>query len=134
MGVYKGLEAGLACYFTLILRDAMLCVVDTEALTSLSAKAASRLHQAFRPKTCGAYLNMFRTFVAFYIHIKCLLAEVDIKVVLSFLECLVINGCSASMVENYVSAIKAHFVLFYMTCLLKCLIIPNGNISSKLSE
>ena len=38
--------------------------------------------------------------------------EVDIKIVLSFLECLVINGCSTSMIENYVSAIKAHFVLY----------------------
>ena len=54
---------------------------------------------------------MFRTFVTFYIYIKCVLAKVDIQVVLSFLECLVMNGCSTSMVENYVSAIKAHFVL-----------------------
>ena len=54
---------------------------------------------------------MFRTFVAFCIYIKCALAKVDIQVVLSFLECLVMNGCSTSMVENYVSVIKAHFVL-----------------------
>ena len=104
----------------------MLCAVHNEALVSLSAKAASRLHQAFCPKTHGAYLNMFRTLVAFCIYIKCLLAEIDIKVVLSFLECLVINGCSTSMVENYVSAIKAN--LCYMTCLLKCLIIQHLNI------
>ena len=80
-------------------------------MTSLSAKATSRLHEAFRPKMRGAYLTMFRTFVAFCIYIKCVLAKVDIQVVLSFLECLVMNGCSTSMVENYVSAIKAHFVL-----------------------
>ena len=95
----------------MILRDTALCVVDTEALTSLSAKAASRLHQAFRPRTRGAYLTMFRTFVAFCVHTKCVLADVNIKVILSFLECLVINDCSVSMIENYVSAIKAHFVL-----------------------
>ena len=95
----------------MILRDTALCVVDTEALTSLSAKAASRLHQAFCPRTRGAYLNMFRTFVAFCVHTKCALADVNIKVILSFLECLVINDCSVSMIENYVSAIKAHFVL-----------------------
>ena len=110
-GSHSVLGAGLACICVLILRDATLCVVDTEALTSLSAKAASRLHQAFRPKTRGAYQNMFRTFVAFCIYIKCVLAKVDIKVILAFLECLVANGCSASMVENHVSAIKAHFVL-----------------------
>ena len=90
----------------------MLCVVDNEALTSLSAKAATRLHHAFCPKTRGAYLTMFRTFVAFCVFTKCLLMEVDIKIVLSFLECLVINGCSVSMIENHVSAIKAHFVLY----------------------
>ena len=54
---------------------------------------------------------MFRTFVAFCVYTKCLLVQVDIKIVLSFLECLVINGCSVSMIENHVSAIKAHFVL-----------------------
>ena len=95
----------------MILKDTALCVVDTEALTSLSAKAASRLHQAFRPRTRGAYLTMFRTFVAFCVHTRCVLSDVNIKVVLSFLECLVINDCSVSMIENYVSAIKAHFVL-----------------------
>ena len=34
-----------------------------------------------------------------------------IKVILAFLECLVINSCSTSVIGNYVSAIKAHFVL-----------------------
>ena len=72
---------------------------------------ASRLHQAFRPRTRGAYLTMFRTFVVFCVHTRCVLLYVKIKVVLSFLECLVINDCSVSMIENYVSAIKAHFVL-----------------------
>ena len=112
---YKGLGAGLACCFLLILRDATLCVVDNEALMSLSAKEATRLHQAFCPKTRGAYFNMFRTCVAFCVYIKCLLVEIDIKVVLSFLEYLVINDCSTSMVENYVSAIKAHFVLYHLS-------------------
>ena len=118
MHVYKGLGAGLACCLLLILRDPTLCVIDNEALTSLSAKAVTRPHQAFRSKMLGAYLNMFRTFVAFYVYIKCLLTEVDIKVVLSFLECLVINGCATSMVENYVLAIKAHFVLYDFLCLM----------------
>ena len=89
----------------------MLCVVDNEALKSLSTKAASCLHQAFHPRTCVAYLNMFQNFVAFCVYTKCLLTQVDIKVILAFLECLVINGCSISMIGNYVSAIKAHFVL-----------------------
>ena len=51
----------------MILRDATLCVLDNQALTSLSAKASDRLHLAFRPKTYRAYDAMFRTFVAFCI-------------------------------------------------------------------
>ena len=109
--VVPGLVMGLACYLYLILKGTTLCVVDNEALKSLSTKAASRLHQAFQPRTCVAYLNMFRNFVAFCVYTKCLLTQVDIKVILAFLECLVINGCSTSVIGNYVSAIKAHFVL-----------------------
>ena len=95
------LQARPAIYKNLILKDTALCVVDTEALTSLSAKAASRLHQAFHPRTRGTYLTMFRTFVAFCVHTRCVLADVNIKVVLSFLECLVINDCSVSMIESH---------------------------------
>ena len=36
----------------------------------------------------------------------------DVKVVLSFLESLVINKCSTTMISNYVLAIKACFVLY----------------------
>ena len=55
------------CNHNKILRDAILCLVETEALTSLSAKAASRFHQAFLPKTHGAYTSIFKIFVALYI-------------------------------------------------------------------
>ena len=37
--------------------------------------------------------------------------DVNVNIILSFLECLVSNHCSSSMVENYVSAIKVSFVL-----------------------
>ena len=97
-----------------IQRDATLCFVETEALTSLSAQAASRLHQAFRPKTRDAYSSMFKIFVAFYIYCKCMLSNVNIKVIRSFLECLVHNNFSVYMIENYISAIKANFVLYNM--------------------
>ena len=79
-------------------------------LNSLSSKATDRLHLAFRPKTRSAYASMFKTFVAFCIYTKACI--VNVKVILSFLECLVVNSCSYCMVANYVSAIKANFVLF----------------------
>ena len=78
-------------------------------LDSLSSKATDRLHLAFRPKTRSAYASMF---VAFCIYTKASIVNVNVKVVLSFLECLVVNSCSYCMVANYVSAIKANFVLF----------------------
>ena len=96
----------------MILRDATLCVLDNQALTSLSAKASDRLHLAFRPKTYRAYDAMFRTFVAFCIVTKCVLVNINTKVILSFLECLVRSSCSAGMVTNYVPAIRASFVMY----------------------
>ena len=81
-------------------------------LNSLSAKATDRLHLAFRPKTRSAYASMFKTFLAFCIYTKACIVNVNVKVMLSFLECLVFNSCSYCMVANYVSAIKANFVLY----------------------
>ena len=37
-----------------------------------------------------------------------------VNIILSFCECLVANNCSVSMVSNYLSAIKANFVLYNM--------------------
>ena len=65
---------------------------------------------AFRPKTHRAYQSMFRTFVAFCLFTESPLSEV--KVILSFLECLVSNACSASVIANYVSAIKASCIVY----------------------
>ena len=55
---------------------------------------------------------MFRTFIAFCIVTKSCIANVNVKMVLSFLECLVSNACSYCMIANYVSALKANFVLY----------------------
>ena len=41
-----------------------------------------------------------------------MLVDVNVKVIPSFLECLVQNQCSWAMIENYLPAIKANFVLF----------------------
>ena len=76
-------------------------------VTPLAKKAALRTHQAFRPKTCQAYDAMFKVFVAFCIISGVLLPDINIKVIMSFLECLVQNHCSCAMLENYMSAIKA---------------------------
>ena len=87
------------------------CVVRNEVLDSLSSKAAERLQLDFRPKTRSAYASMFRFFVAFCIYTKACIVNANVKVIVSFLKCLVANSCSYCMLANYVLAIKAHFVL-----------------------
>ena len=83
-------------------------VSDNVALSSLSKKAASRTHAAFRPKIRQAYFRMFRIFLAFFcICMDVSIARVEVKVILSFLECLICNKCSVPMISNYLSAIKA---------------------------
>ena len=86
--------------------------VENEVLTPLASKASLRSHQAFRPKTHQTYDSMFRVFVAFYLFSRILPVDVNVKVILLFMECLVQNQCSSAMVENYVSAIKSSFVLY----------------------
>ena len=82
-------------------------------MDALSAKATSRLHDAFRPKTKKAYSIMLRAFVAFCILMNVQLVKISVKVLLSFLECLVSNQYSATMVANHVSAIKANLTLYH---------------------
>ena len=79
-------------------------------MEALSARATFRLHEAFRPKTKKAYAVMFRAFVAFCIIMKVSLVNISVKV--SFLECLVSNKCSVTMVANHSSAIKACLTLY----------------------
>ena len=57
---------------------------------------------------------MFRVFLAFCVYMQVTLKEINVNVILSFCECLVINNCSVSMIANYLSAIKASFVLYNM--------------------
>ena len=48
--------------------------------------------------------------MAFCIYSGVILVDVNVKLILSFLECLVQNQCSCA--ENYVTAIKASFILY----------------------
>ena len=88
---------------------------DNGALRSLSRRATHRTQEAFRPKTRQAYTKMFKVFLAFCIYMGVASVEIDVNVILSFCECLVANNCTASMVSNYLSAIKANFVLYNMS-------------------
>ena len=94
-------------------------VVGRSRIKGLTEKALSRLNSAFRPSTQAAYSSMFRVFVAFCCHMGILMSSVNVKVLLAFLECLNENGVSPNMLSNYVSAIKAKFVIYGLPT--KCL-------------
>ena len=95
----------------MILKVLHFVFVENAVLTPLARKTSLRTHQAFRLKTRQAYDAMFKVFVAFCI-VGGVLPDVNVKIVMSFLECKVQNHCSCAMLENYMSAIKANFVLY----------------------
>ena len=57
--------------------------------------------------------------MAFCYHIGILMSSVNVKVVLTFLESLNKNGVCPNMLSNYLSAIKAKFVIYGLPT--KCL-------------
>ena len=78
----------------------------------LASKAAERAHQAFRPATQASYIRKFRLFVAYCCFIGTQLQHLTPVIVMSFLEFLVENNLSHSVVCNYVSAVKVHLALY----------------------
>ena len=94
-------------------------VVGRSRIKGLTEKALSRLNSAFRPSTQADYASMFRVFLAFCCHMGILMSSVNVKVLLAFLECLNENGVSPNTLSNYVSAIKAKFVIYGLPT--KCL-------------
>ena len=99
---------GSRLLYTYILTVTIL-FVDNVALKSLLRRAA------FRTKTRQAFTKVFKVFLAFCIYMGVAMVEIDVNVILSFCDCLVANKCSVSMVVNYLSVIKARFVLYNMS-------------------
>ena len=93
--------------------------VGRSRIKGLTKKALSRLNSAFKPSTQVAYSLMFRVFLAFCCHMGIFMSSVNVKVLLAFLDCLNENGVSPNMLSNYVSAIKAKFVIYGLPT--KCL-------------
>ena len=78
----------------------------------LASRASERIKRAFRPKTKASYAAMFKFFVAFCIIMKKPVNCVDLKVVLSYMECLACNQCLAAVIANHLSALKASFRVY----------------------
>ena len=89
-------------------------VVGGGAMSNLSRGASLRLQKAFRPKTHRSYYFMFRIFMAFCVFMAISMSKVNVKCILSFLEWLVRQNVSVHMLCNYIAAIKANFIMYYL--------------------
>ena len=91
----------------------MLCFVsDQNVLTALKSRAASRVTQAFRPKTRRCYELLFRNFMVFCKITKLNVQAIDVHDIIAYLEYLVENGVSYNMVAKNISALKANFIMY----------------------
>ena len=78
----------------------------------LADRATQRLKGAFAESTKSSYNHKFRYFLAFCILNSIQLQDVNVYIVLAFLEFLVFNKFSHGVVKNYVSALKSYFVCY----------------------
>ena len=77
----------------------------------MATRAYDRLFHAFRPATQKTYGRMFNDFMAFLVASGLTLGQVNIYVLLSFLEYLHSNGFTVTNISNYLAGIRAHFIL-----------------------
>ena len=75
-------------------------------LSTLTKSAFSRLPLALAESTRKSYSTMFTTFLAFMIFYHIEIYQVNVTILLAFLECLVVNNVKHSQLLNYMSAIK----------------------------
>ena len=87
-------------------------VSGQNALAALKSKAASRVAQAFRPKTRRCYELLFRNFMGFCVLTSLNPQLMGVQDVIAYLEYLVENGVSYNMVSNNISALKANFIIY----------------------
>ena len=87
-------------------------VSGQKALTALKSKAASRVYQAFRPKTRRCYELLFRNFIGFCVITTLNVQSIQVQDIMAYLEYIVENGVSYNMICNNVSALKANFIMY----------------------
>ena len=87
-------------------------VVGREELAALKAKASSRLHTAYRPKTRRCYQLLFRNFLGFCICSDIDPSKITLHELLAYFEYLSENGVSCNMLPNNISALKANFIMY----------------------
>ena len=78
----------------------------------LTTRAFTRLFQAFRPGTQKCYSRMFHDFLSFLVAAGLSLQQVDISVILTFMEYLHSQNCKVASISNYMAALRAFFILY----------------------
>ena len=79
-------------------------------MAHLATGAHKRLDAALASSTARTYQATFRIFLAFLIFHNVQLRQVNVNILLAFLEFLHVNGKSYSMIQNCVSALKFKFI------------------------
>ena len=82
------------------------------AAVQLTTSAFARLLQSFRPATQRAYNRMFSGFMAFLVVAGLLPSQVNVLVLLAFMEYLCQNKFTPSNISNYLAGVRAYYVIY----------------------
>ena len=80
--------------------------------SQLTTRALGQLSQAFRPATSKTYSRMFKDFMGFLVAAGMSIYQVTHHVILAFMQFLLDNDCSHSNIANYLTGIRAFFVVY----------------------
>ena len=72
----------------------------------------ARLLQSFRPATQKAYNRMFTDFMAFLVAAGLLPSQVDVHILLAFMEYLCQNKFTPSNISNYLAGVRAYCLIY----------------------
>ena len=77
----------------------------------LPTSAADRLLSGFRPSTLSQYCRMWRDFLPFQVAAGLLPTQVTAQMLLSFMEFLHCNALSSGQISNYLTALRALYIV-----------------------
>ena len=86
-------------------------VDDMENAAQLATSAVDKLMSGFRPSTLRQYRRMWSDFIAFQVAAGLLSYQVNVHLLLAFLEYLNHNGIASSQLQNHLPAIRALHIL-----------------------
>ena len=78
----------------------------------LTARVFARLFEAFRPGTQRCYSRMFHDLLGFLVVAELSLQQIDISVMLTFMEYLHSQNCKVASISNYMASLRAFFILY----------------------